>query len=51
MQRRVAKPFLQKETVAMAAETVEGIEKLFHIVCFITSKGHPYIDFSDLVEL
>lgn len=51
MQRGVAKPFLQKKTVAVAAETVEGIEKLFHIIYFITSKGHPYIDFSDLVEL
>ena len=43
--------FTKKKTVAVAAETVEGIEKLFHIIYFITSKGHPYIDFSDLVKL
>ena len=29
----------------------QGIEKNFHIAYFITSKGRPYTDFSDLVEL
>ena len=29
----------------------EGIEKLLHIAYFIASKGCPYTDFSDLVEL